>query len=350
MAVFSIIIPTFNRPDYLRRILSYYDIFQGNFTIIVADSSSDENKKLNKSVIASVSNLKIRYLDHYSPEIVSHHKFADAVNYAETEYCLFCADDDFVTPNGIKKSVDFLEKNGDFVVAHGRYISLRIEKSKRRKPRFIWRAAYATESIRFPAAEERLTYHLSNYFLPTIYGVHRADILKMAYQELLRCHVSPILFGELLPSILTLIHGKMECSDMLYMVRTQHTAPHWPMDLRGAVAADIYNEEYAKFRECLAAHLSRKSNLDIGEANQVVDSAMSAYMKKHYAPQSSQRHLLDSLNLPDWANKGIVRSSAALAGLRYNRKAIKASLSSRDHDDLDKIRLHILSSLDTSTE
>ena len=40
----SIIIPTYNRPAYLRRILDYYDSFGEDFKIIVADSSSDENK------------------------------------------------------------------------------------------------------------------------------------------------------------------------------------------------------------------------------------------------------------------------------------------------------------------
>ena len=45
----TIIIPTYNRSDYLRRILSYYNEY-------VADSSSDETKKMNKETISSLSN------------------------------------------------------------------------------------------------------------------------------------------------------------------------------------------------------------------------------------------------------------------------------------------------------
>jgi len=52
----TIIIPTYNRPDYLRRILSYYNEYGRDYNIIVADSSSDENKKMNKETISLLSN------------------------------------------------------------------------------------------------------------------------------------------------------------------------------------------------------------------------------------------------------------------------------------------------------
>ena len=51
----TILIPTYNRSDYLRRILSYYNEYGGNYNIIVADSGSDETKKMNKETISSLS-------------------------------------------------------------------------------------------------------------------------------------------------------------------------------------------------------------------------------------------------------------------------------------------------------
>ncbi|MBA7581945.1 hypothetical protein ES708_23862 [subsurface metagenome] len=42
----TIIIPTYNRPDRLKRLLDYYNKYGKNFNIIVADSSSKENKRL----------------------------------------------------------------------------------------------------------------------------------------------------------------------------------------------------------------------------------------------------------------------------------------------------------------
>jgi glycosyltransferase domain-containing protein len=345
MAVFSIIIPTYNRPDYLRRILNYYDSFRENFNVIVADSSAAAGKKLNRDIIASAANLKISYFDHYSPEIVSHHKYADVINYATTEYCLFCADDDFITPHGINKAVDFLEKNGDFAVAHGRYVFFHLKTSGEGEKQFIWESAYAAESIRSDTAEDRLTAHLSRYFLPTIYAVHRTDVLKTAYQELMRSQVSPILFGELLPSMVTLIHGKMECLDVFYMARTRHADKHWPMDLREAMNTGIYDKEYAKFRDCLAAQLSRQSPLDIEKSKKVVDGAMSAYIERHYPVKSKAGRLYNSLHLPGWADKGIKKLYGTPAGIKgINERAVDFSPGAKNYEEFEKIRLQVLAS------
>ncbi len=126
----TIMIPTYNRPKYLKRILSYYNGFEENYNIIIADSSLNKNKEINKKYISAFSNLNILYLDHYSPKINAFHKFADMVNYADREYCVFCADDDFITPNGINQSVTFLEKNPDFSCAQGHYISFYLKINK----------------------------------------------------------------------------------------------------------------------------------------------------------------------------------------------------------------------------
>lgn len=45
-----------------------------------------------------------------------------------------------------------------------------------------------------------------------------------------------------------------------------------------------YNEEYAKFRQCLAVHLTKKSQLNIEDSKKVVDDAMSMYIKKEFSP------------------------------------------------------------------
>lgn len=353
----NIVIPTYNRPAYLRRILGYYDSFREGFKIIVADSSSDENKRMNKDIISSVSNLDIQYLDSYPTEMNPHHKMADVVNYAEGKYCVFCADDDFVTPNGIKKSVDFLEKNPDFIVAQGRYIGFKLG-NRRKKQQFRWDFAYSPLSIEFSDPESRLEYHLSNYLIPTSFGVHRSDVLKMIYEEALKSDVDPFLFSELLTTMLTLIYGKMKCLNVLYGARDAEPVRGraWPT-LGDAIEARTFDEKYARFRDCLARNLSKKSQLDIEQSGKLVDKAMSAYLNKHLLrpivpfPKSKKRIILDSLPLPDWTKGGIVALYAALyralfvepASL-YSTLILKPVFPlSKHRDDFNKIRLHVLS-------
>ena len=329
--------------------------------MIVADSSSDENKKLNKEIISSVSNLDIKYLDNYPTTISPHHKMADAVNNAEEKYCVLCADDDFVTPTGIEESVDFLEKNSDFALAHGQYVAFRLEAGWG-KPRFSWAPIYARESITFLEPEKRLSYHLSNYSQGTTYAVHRTNILKMAYSELLKSKVDPVLFGELLPSMLTVIHGKLKHMEVFYAARDSISSsnPYGPSP-RDFITAGKYEENYAKFRQCLAAHLSEQSQLDIDASNKVVDEAMTAYMKPYFAEEVAAHKpmrgvVLDYLHLPGWMDKTIrnvylelfVKPISLIREFQVTPRNITDKPSTDDLPqcgDLGRIRLYILAHL-----
>jgi len=344
----TIIIPTYNRPAYLRRILDYYSQYGEDFSIIVADSSSSENKKINKDIISSISNLDIQHLDHYSTEINPYYKFADMVNYAKEEYCVFCADDDFITPNGIKQSVDFLEKNPDFAVAHGYHIVFHQITDEAGTQQFCWSPTYSHQSIPFPDPRDRLNQHLSNYSQPTIYAVHRTDFLRLIFEEMAK-FTNDDRFGELLPSVLTLIYGKMKCLDMLYAARESipTSAGRTSKRLIDFIRDGTYNEKYAKFGHCLSAHLSKQSNLDIEESEKIVDEAMSAYLNKHVFHNpliNKMGDILDYLRLPDSIDKSVRRLYTKLTRPRRTKKYfIEMSPSSKDYDDFNKIRLHVLS-------
>ena len=178
----TMIITTYNKPRLLKRILSYYDQCNLRNKIIVADTSNENNKKLNKDIIASCPNLDIFYLTEFktineypgaSGQFV---KLADATDYVEDKYCVTCADDDFILPNGIKKSVEFLEKNPDYVVAHGQYLSFKISDGS-----FGWNYSPKMDSNTHSDAESRLLQHFSNYTL-TIYSVHKTEIMNLIWK------------------------------------------------------------------------------------------------------------------------------------------------------------------------
>ena len=347
----TIIIPTYNRPDYLRRILNYYNGYGGNYNIIVADSSSDENKKRNEKIIPSFSSINMLHIKNYPSEIDPHYKIADALNHVNTKYCVLCADDDFVTPNSIDESTDFLEKNPDFTVAHGHYISFYLETDKRGKQQFCGAPIYPYKSITFPDPVSRLTEHLGNYSVPTFYGVHRTDFLKMVFKETLK-FTNDYQFGELLPSMLTLIYGKMERLDMLYAARESiHTSTSGRVEtFRDFIRNGTYDEKYAKFRDCLAVHLNIKTQLDVEESKKVVDNAMAVYMKKYFDFTAKDifihkmKKKMDHLRLPDWIDKGIrVPYRKLFLPKQMNDFPIFSNTSSKYYDDFDKIRLHVLS-------
>jgi hypothetical protein len=253
---------------------------------------------------------------------------------------VICADDDFITPNGINQSVDFLEKNPDFTVAHGYYISFHLESHGGKKERFCWGPFYYShKSVTFSDPESRLSHHLSDY-LPTFYAVHRTDILKLSCEEAVK-FTSDYHFGEFLPSMLTLIYGKMKCLDVLYGARDVSSARTVYLRPLQDYSTAEYSEQYAKFRDCLAMHLTKKSQLDVEASKKVIDDAMSAHMKKYC--YNYKRVLLYKAEyvleqLPARMDKGIRALYRKLFSSRED-----ADFPISYYNDLNKIRLCVLS-------
>ena len=293
MNLVTLIIPTYNRPELLKRILNYYNNYNINFSIIVADSSKLSNKNLNKKIVHCFPKLKILYLDKFSPDLVSHHKFGKTVNYVKTKYCVFCADDDFVVPNGIKEAVDFLEKNTDYSAAHGTYIHFYIFNNPLGIKKFWWNYKYSYESITSSNSVRRLADHLANYNVSVLWAVRRTNMLKVCYKEFLKSDVNPWLFGELLPDIQTLIYGKMKRLNNFYSARQAFSTSysHWPT-LKDAIAAGTYNNEYAKFKACLIGSLAKNSNLSKDKLSNLIDLNM-----KIHIGYSTQEHITGRVNV-----------------------------------------------------
>ena len=152
----TLMIPTFNRASYLFRILDYYRLYAPGLKILVGDSSSDENKATNKKIISTFQNLDITYLGHYSSDIHSFFKVCGMSKHVNTPFCVICADDDFITPEGMAQSAEFLENNPDYTVAHGHYIAFWTELSD---TGFCWEPCYAYESNTSPDPVVRFLTH-----------------------------------------------------------------------------------------------------------------------------------------------------------------------------------------------
>lgn len=292
MKKIDLIIPTYNRPDFLERILDYYNSYGKQFNIIIADSSKSINKKRNKRIVNSFQKLKILYVDKFDENLPSHHKYAKMLKYTQNKYVCFCPDDDFITPKGIEEAVNFLEKNPLYSVAHGTYISFYLHKNLFGPKQFWWRFIYPFESITYSKPIDRLAAHIKNYNL-VLWAVRRTDVVKIAYKEFLRSGADPFLFGELTPDMLTLIYGKMKRLETFYAARQAFSTSYnyWP-SLMDAMNEDIYESEYTKFKNCLLNNLAKISEIPKKEASMIIDSSMKIYLKK-----TSQEHMTGRINL-----------------------------------------------------
>ncbi len=299
MSNVDIVIPTHNRIDLLRRILDYYQEYGRDFNFIVADSSSPTNKVRHKKLVSTYSKLNILYIDRFSPNLEQHIKFAKMVKYIKSKYVVFCADDDFIIPNGIRQCVQFLQKNPDYAAAHGSYIGFYLFKGILSYKSFWWNFRYAHHSITGKSPEKRLASHLGNFTL-ALWAVRRTDQVKACYQELLKANFDPdllLMFGELLPDALTAVYGKIKRLKVFYGARQYFfsIATNFQTLIDGQ-SSGKYQEEYNKFKNCLVNNsLSPK----------IIDSTMEKYLKYSY-----QEHLVNKVNrilgiAPGFVSKGL---------------------------------------------
>lgn len=100
----TIIIPTKDRPDKLKRILLYAyakDDYE-KFDYMILDSSNAENKL---KAMSYVSNFLIKYKS-YNQDINVFDKIKDGARYIKTPYVMICGDDDFYISENIIKLLE----------------------------------------------------------------------------------------------------------------------------------------------------------------------------------------------------------------------------------------------------
>lgn len=113
----TIIIPTYNRPKELHRLLYFFKFLNNPYPLVILDGSSPENQALNKEIIQKFDNIVYRDF----PETLHLGKRL-SIGLNEnvfTPYSIICPDDDFVIPDSISKCADYLNKNPDYSAVNG---------------------------------------------------------------------------------------------------------------------------------------------------------------------------------------------------------------------------------------
>jgi glycosyltransferase domain-containing protein len=264
--------------------------------IVVADSSPFPVCETNQKIVTSAhDDLNIRY-NRYSPDTYIPSKIAQALGTVDSKYSVLCADDDFIVPRAIEQCVQFLESNPDYEVVHGH--SMRVcagelmtddglltfspvepgtEKSK------LWSCDLSQGTIDNVDPSIRLHEHLFSY-AATFYSVHRRLNL-MRNMQFSANLTRDIWFGELLPSCLSTIQGKVKRLSILHQVRPYNppdSARDWidqiSPDFPTLLISDDFSQRYAQFRNCLSQELATITAKPIAEAKNIVNRAFLAYL------------------------------------------------------------------------
>jgi glycosyltransferase domain-containing protein len=197
---FTLLVPTKDRPALLNGLLNYLSSKSTQFQIVVVDSSSPDNKELNRRSIEK-KHLNVRHIDFHDAAMVIS-KINAAMANVYTEYVGFCGDDDLVFVDAIEDSVRELDRTSDFIACHGTYLNFRL--SPEESDLFI---EYASPSLDASDLLGRIYQLLSNYEA-IFYAVYRTNLIKSILIESEQIR-SPH-FWELFTGLAALAGGKVK--------------------------------------------------------------------------------------------------------------------------------------------
>lgn len=284
----TILIPTRNRSRFLARLLHYYAHIGLTYPIRIGDSSDPEICAKNAGVVQSVSERLVIACRPY-PGVDNLTCMADLLDQVTTPYVVWSADDDFLVPRALQRAVTVLEARPDISAVHGEAVLFGLAPGQTSGP-VLWTSRYRQEAVEDGRAAVRLITFMSAYF-PTIYSVHRTETLRWCYQRVIEFGLDSM-FGELLPSCVPVIRGRIAKLGSLYMVRQAHasmTSGRLNPDAFDWIARPGWSRQWGHVQSALAREISGVDGMCEADARRIVKEAFWAYLARGLAEPARVR-------------------------------------------------------------
>jgi len=271
------------RHPYLKRLLTYYKQYKSPPSIIVADSSPSIIS--DATVVEKMQALHVDYTkySHNTPFV---NKLVKSIDKATTPYTAICSEDDILTMQGISKAIQKLDNNEDTVAVYGYLLAFHFNNNE-----ISIKGAYSMHVVNDESITNRLGYYISKYPSVVFSAIYRTEVLKHIWNLTLE-HTNDNVFGELLPAFLTPIYGKIHSISELYFVREyfpdssgQSTDPY---RLHNSGGYNSYHHKYKRFQECMVKEICTNSELNLKEAENLVDTNFEKYFIKRFGCSDKQ--------------------------------------------------------------
>jgi glycosyltransferase domain-containing protein len=333
----TIVITTYKRYGYLKRLLSFLSLYSLKSKILILDSSPyyPDDAQLNKML----SKDGIQWL-RFSDDIFFAHKIAEGCKHIETKYTVLCADDDFLVPNAIEVCVDYLDKNQDYTSAHGFYFSHHLVKENL----FYIHTLFSTEvAISKDKSFDRIKSYLNGSlkYYP-MYAVHRSDMFKLIWSETKK-YVSDQGLSEIFPCCLSLLYGKMKVFPVFYSSREPNTF-QWQDSAYDKWISKMYSDDKLSLAiKGLSIHLSDVCNLSAQESELLLRYELDAYVGRQHSEKHPFNRIFCSLFLKKIKNKIRVRTRLKMFMSRLLYRGCDPRIYKEYYNDYENIRKIVVS-------
>ena len=277
-----LVVPTYNRPALLKRLVTFYARETPAMKLLVLDSSRPEVCETNAAMIAAFpGQVEHRVFPGTLPMAA---KLRDGLAQVETPTASFCADDDLVFPQGIAEAIAFLESAPDHVSAHGLYVNF---GEHGHQIHVMREYAGPSNAAAHPGAR---VFRLCQNYESIFYGVFRTPDIREVFEGV--AALPSLHFQELFQSAALLLKGKVKRIERIYAARRSGEAAepdrdrwqtyYWFADNPAEIATHYvdYREHLWRFAQ---AH-GEPSNFDATTFARAMDLAHAIYFSKGCPP------------------------------------------------------------------
>ena len=214
----SIIIPTFQRSEFLKRKLYHLKLQNCKYEIIILDTSLGIHLKKNKRLIEKYKNcLNLNYFDldkkfHFNKKIFF------GIKYIKNKYSIISFDDDFLNLEALDDSLNFLEKQRNYVGANGYVLNYIHAPKKNHTLKRIPILGKFDVFDHHNILERNKQYLFSNAVRNQIFNLYRTHVLKKIYKPLENRPWKK--YTEILFNIAAISSGKIKLIKKIFEIRT----------------------------------------------------------------------------------------------------------------------------------
>ncbi len=315
----TLLMPTYNRCQFVQRQLAYLDKYltDTNIVVYVLDGSDDEFAEKNQALCAQASS-KITY-HRYPTDLHFFQREYAGIELTTTPLVAMLPDDDFFNAKGLQEAISFMKNNPDFACAHGKYIGFRLLENNP-EPQ-VWKGYKNQETLSESDPVERLFQYFGNY-TPVHYAVHRTSTLKQIFSDMLTSvDGQDFKSFEFLVAGLTVISGKAKMLDSFYMARQADVSSE---DSKRTILEDLFeplfSERYQRFQQCMASYLP--SEIPEDKRQQLVNVSFGQYIGSYLKPKALNNRFTEI--------KRQLKSDASKANKSYEQASAINSVNTRD--------------------
>jgi glycosyltransferase domain-containing protein len=283
----TIIIITYRRYPFLKRLLKFYETYQSEARFLVLDSSSDYPEDPELKELLSRDHVTWKRFDSTT---FFAQKISEGCKHIETEYAVLCADDDFLIPTALTACINFLAEHMDYASTLGLDF-LHSGGPEVRTGFFRITPLSKGSSSEEKTALERIQSYLSGKTgRYPMYAVHRTSTFCNIWNETTK-YVTDWGLSELFPCSLSFAFGKMKILPVFYVSREPNSY-NWYDERK---FNDMFSDEkLGSAVTGLSKYLSKKDGLSQVEAESLSRYAIDTYLKRARKKQQKLKSIKDS--------------------------------------------------------